>query len=63
MSGDRALSNLTFTTDMNDLADRQLVIEAVVEDEAVKAAIFAELDRVVTIPPRCWPPTPPASRS
>ncbi|BCI91471.1 hypothetical protein NIIDMKKI_66770 [Mycobacterium kansasii] len=47
---DRALSNLTFTTDLNDLADRQLVIEAVVEDEAVKAAIFAELDRVVSDP-------------
>ncbi|KZS57126.1 3-hydroxybutyryl-CoA dehydrogenase [Mycobacterium ostraviense] len=47
---DRALSNLTFTTDLSDLADRQLVIEAVVEDEAIKAAIFAELDRVVTDP-------------
>lgn len=47
---DRALGNLTFTTDMNDLADRQLVIEAVVEDESVKAAIFAELDSVVTDP-------------
>src|ERR1700751_1174125 len=41
---DRALSQLTFTTDLNDLADRQLVIEAVIEDEAVKAQIFADLD-------------------
>ena len=47
---DRALGKLTFTTDLNDLADRQLVIEAVVEDEAVKAQIFAELDRVITDP-------------
>ena len=47
---DRALSQLTFTTDLHDLADRQLVIEAIVEDEAVKAEIFAELDRVVTDP-------------
>jgi 3-hydroxybutyryl-CoA dehydrogenase len=47
---DRALGKLTFTTDVNDLADRQLVIEAIVEDEAVKAEIFAELDRVVTDP-------------
>ena len=47
---DRALGKLTFTTDLNDLADRQLVIEAVIEDEAVKAQIFAELDRVVTDP-------------
>src|SRR3954454_3080205 len=30
---DHALSLLTFTTDLGDLADRQLVIEAIVEDE------------------------------
>jgi 3-hydroxybutyryl-CoA dehydrogenase len=47
---DRALALLTFTTDLNDLADRQLVIEAIVEDEAVKAGIFAELDQVITDP-------------
>jgi 3-hydroxybutyryl-CoA dehydrogenase len=47
---DRALDNLTFTTDLAVLADRQLVIEAVVEDEAVKAGIFAELDRLITDP-------------
>ncbi|MDT5233848.1 MAG: 3-hydroxybutyryl-CoA dehydrogenase, partial [Mycobacterium sp.] len=46
----RALSQLTFTTDLNDLADRQLVIEAIVEDEAIKAEIFCELGRVVTDP-------------
>ncbi|WP_343600832.1 3-hydroxybutyryl-CoA dehydrogenase [Mycobacterium sp.] len=47
---DAALARLTFTTDMADLADRQLVIEAVIEDEDVKTGIFAELDRVVTDP-------------
>lgn len=47
---DRALSKLTFTTDLNDLADRQLVIEAIIEDDAVKAQVFAELDRVITDP-------------
>jgi 3-hydroxybutyryl-CoA dehydrogenase len=47
---DRALGKLTFTTDLNDLADRQLVIEAIVEDEAIKAEIFCELGRVVTDP-------------
>lgn len=47
---DRALSKLTFTTDLKDLADRQLVIEAIVEDDAVKAQVFAELDRVITDP-------------
>ncbi|GAB3031426.1 3-hydroxybutyryl-CoA dehydrogenase [Mycobacterium bourgelatii] len=47
---DRALSQLTFTTDLNDMADRQLVIEAVIEEESVKREIFAELDRVITDP-------------
>src|SRR3954449_9144158 len=47
---DHALNLLTFTTDLGDLADRQLVIAAIVEDETVKAGIFAELDRVVTDP-------------
>ncbi|MCV7177234.1 3-hydroxybutyryl-CoA dehydrogenase [Mycolicibacterium sphagni] len=45
---DAALGRLTFTTDLADMADRQLVIEAVVEDEAVKAKIFSELDRIIT---------------
>jgi 3-hydroxybutyryl-CoA dehydrogenase len=47
---DQALGKLKFTTDLADLADRQLVIEAVVEDEAVKGKIFAELDKVITDP-------------
>ena len=47
---DAALAKLTFTTDLTDLSDRQLVIEAVIEDEAVKAKIFAELDEVITDP-------------
>ncbi|WP_255351883.1 3-hydroxybutyryl-CoA dehydrogenase [Mycobacterium sp. UM_Kg27] len=47
---DDALANLTFTTDLGDLADRQLVIEAVIEDDTVKSKIFAELDRVITDP-------------
>ncbi len=47
---DRALKGLTFTTTLTDLADRQLVIEAVIEDEKVKAAIFAELDEIITDP-------------
>ncbi len=39
-----------FTTDLADLSDRQLVIEAVVEDEAVKGKIFAQLDELITDP-------------
>jgi len=47
---DRALEKLRFTTKMADLADRQLVIEAVIEDENVKAAIFSQLDEIITDP-------------
>ncbi|GAA3027392.1 3-hydroxybutyryl-CoA dehydrogenase [Gordonia defluvii] len=47
---EQAAWRLRFTSDLADFADRQLVIEAVVEDEAVKIAIFAELDKVVTDP-------------
>ncbi len=44
---DLALGRVRFTTDMADLADRQLVVEAVVEDEAMKTEVFAALDKVV----------------
>lgn len=47
---DGVVERLSFTTDLKDLADRQLVIEAVIEDEAVKAGIFAELDGIITDP-------------
>jgi 3-hydroxybutyryl-CoA dehydrogenase len=47
---DAALAKLTSTTSLSDLADRDLVIEAIVEDEAVKAKVFAELDAVITDP-------------
>lgn len=43
-----AMKNLHFTTDIADLADRQLVVEAVVEDEALKTTIFKSLDKVIT---------------
>lgn len=44
---DTAISNVSFTTDLADFADRQLVIEAVVEDERTKTQVFSTLDRVV----------------
>jgi len=44
---DAALDRVRLTTDMAELADRQLVIEAVVEDEALKTDVFALLDKVV----------------
>lgn len=41
---------LTFTTDLGEFSDRDLVIEAVVENEQVKTEIFQVLDQVVTRP-------------
>jgi 3-hydroxybutyryl-CoA dehydrogenase len=41
---DRALRRLSYTTKVGDLADRDLIVEAVVEDLEVKRALFAELD-------------------
>ena len=37
---DSAIARLAFTTDLGDFADRQLVVEAVVEDEQTKTEIF-----------------------
>jgi 3-hydroxybutyryl-CoA dehydrogenase len=45
---DAALDRLSFTTDLGEFADRDLVIEAVVENERVKTDIFKVLDQVVT---------------
>jgi len=47
---DAALARLSFTTDLKDMADRQLVIEAIVEDVNVKAKVFAQLDEIITDP-------------
>uniref|UniRef100_A0AAU2VH28 3-hydroxybutyryl-CoA dehydrogenase n=1 Tax=Streptomyces sp. NBC_00003 TaxID=2903608 RepID=A0AAU2VH28_9ACTN len=41
---------LAFTTRLTDLADRQLVVEAVVEDPVVKAEVFTALDKIVEDP-------------
>ncbi len=43
-----AVARLHYTTDFGDLADRQLVVEAVIEDEALKLDVFASLDKVVS---------------
>ncbi|MGQ4513752.1 3-hydroxybutyryl-CoA dehydrogenase [Streptomyces sp. DW26H14] len=45
---DDTLARLTYTTDLGEFADRDLVIEAVVENEQVKTEIFRVLDHVVT---------------
>ncbi len=44
---DAALARISFTTELADFADRDLVVEAVAEREDIKVAIFETLDRVV----------------
>jgi 3-hydroxybutyryl-CoA dehydrogenase len=44
---DAAVGRMRFVSDLAAMADRQLVVEAVVEDEAVKADVFGRLDDVV----------------
>ena len=42
-----ALASLSLTTDLADLADCDLVIEAIIEDLGPKLELFGELDRIV----------------
>jgi 3-hydroxybutyryl-CoA dehydrogenase len=44
------LARIDVTTDVDRLADRELIVEAVVEDEAAKVAVFGQLDQVVEAP-------------
>ena len=44
------LERITVSSDLEALADRDLVIEAIVEDEAAKTALFTRLDAIVTDP-------------
>jgi len=43
---DAALARLTLATDLSDLAECDLVIEAVLEELELKREVFAELDRI-----------------
>lgn len=47
---EEALARTTFTTDLDALADRQIVVEAVVEDESVKTDVLRRLDKIVVDP-------------
>ncbi len=47
---DSAVSRLGFTTDLADFAERDLIVEAVVENEDAKLDVFRALDKVVTAP-------------
>jgi len=44
---DEALGRLRFTTDFGEFADRQLVVEAVIENEAEKLEVFRSIDKAV----------------
>ena len=44
---DEALARMGFTTDLGEFADRQIVIEAVIESEDEKLEVFASLDKIV----------------
>ncbi|MFE0460025.1 3-hydroxybutyryl-CoA dehydrogenase [Kitasatospora sp. NPDC058965] len=44
---EEALGRLSFTTDLADFADRDLVVEAVAEREDIKVQIFQTLDQVM----------------
>ncbi len=47
MTVEEVLGRMSFGTDVAELADRQLVVEAIVEDEAAKTALFEAVDKVV----------------
>jgi 3-hydroxybutyryl-CoA dehydrogenase len=46
-AAEAAMDGIEFTADLGALADRQLVVEAVVEAEAEKMAVFESLDKIV----------------
>lgn len=47
---DATLGRIRFTTDVSELADRQFVFEAVLEDEGVKLDLFGRLDALLEDP-------------
>ncbi|MFJ9681619.1 3-hydroxybutyryl-CoA dehydrogenase [Streptomyces sp. NPDC101194] len=47
LSAEDALARMVFTGDLEDLADRQLVIEAVTENADAEIEIFSALDKIV----------------
>ena len=44
------MERVRVVADLDALADRELVVEAIVEDESAKTELFARLDQVVTAP-------------
>ena len=50
LEAETALNRIRFTTDLDSFADRDLVIEAIVEREQDKVELFSQLDKIVTSP-------------
>jgi len=46
--GEAALGLITYTTELGELAGCDLVVEAIVEDQAAKIEVFKKLDAIVT---------------
>jgi 3-hydroxybutyryl-CoA dehydrogenase len=44
---DAAFARVRYSTDLGELADRELVVEAITEDAVAKVAVFRTLDKVV----------------
>lgn len=49
-SAAEVLGHIQVVTSLDALADREVVVEAIVEDETMKTNLFKELDRIVTDP-------------
>ncbi|GAW51650.1 MULTISPECIES: 3-hydroxybutyryl-CoA dehydrogenase [unclassified Nocardioides] len=49
-SAAEVLARIQVVTDLDALADREVVVEAILEDEAAKVALFKRLDEIVTAP-------------
>jgi 3-hydroxybutyryl-CoA dehydrogenase len=49
-SAQEVLQHVRLVTDLRELADRDLVVEAIVEDERAKVELFRTLDTIVTSP-------------
>ncbi|WP_272496103.1 3-hydroxybutyryl-CoA dehydrogenase [Janibacter limosus] len=49
-SADEVLGRIRVVTELGDLADRDMVVEAIVEDEGAKVELFKQLDEIVTSP-------------
>ena len=62
-SAEEVLGRIRVVTDLDAMADREVVVEAIVEDETAQDGGVRSLDKLVTRRTRSSRPTPPRSRS